>query len=197
VDKMLTTKGLKNFIGIFLLGGLISCAQTSEIELPGFSYLSKTIPLDVADVVVVTEAQPSQTKHDPLLEVSILQTLEDWAKKRFVAVGRKGKALITIKQAETLSGGLKRQEDIHVLLNSEKPDYFGAKVLVSVDIVDTEPYAKGQAEAFLERKVIIESDVKLAFRRRLWQQFSQTFMNAFDEQMLLNLETYLPKVLVK
>jgi hypothetical protein len=193
---MLTMK-LKNLFYIVLLGGLVSCAQVSEIELPGFSYLSKTISLDVADVVVVTDIKSSQDRHDPLLEVSILQTVEDWANKRFVAAGQKGKALITIKQAETLSSGLKKQEDIHVLLNSEKPDYFGAKVLVSVEIVDTEPYAKGQAEAFLERKVIIESDVKLAFRRRLWQQFSQTFMNAFDEQMILNLETYLPKVLIQ
>ncbi len=194
---MLTTKSLRNFLFIFLLGGLMGCAETSEIELPGFDYLSKTIPLDVADVVVVTEAQSSEAKRDPLLEVSILQTVEDWAKKRFVASGEKGKALITIKQAETLSSGLKRQEDIHVLLNSDKPDYFGAKVLVSIDIVDSDSYAKGQAEASLERKVIIESDVKLAFRRRLWQQFSQTFINAFDEQLLMNIETYLPKVLVK
>ncbi len=190
---------MQNFlkgISCLLLLGLIGCAQTSEIELPGFSYVSNTISLDVAEIQVVANAGAVE-KQDALLDVSIAQTLEDWAKSRFVATGSKGKAIITIKQSHTMSGGLKRKEDIHVLFNSDKPDYFGAKVLVSVEIAGTQSYAKGQAEAFLERKVEIASDVKLAFRRRLWQQFVQTFMNAFDEQMLLNLQTYLPKVLVK
>lgn len=190
---------MQNFfkgISYFLLVGLIGCAQTADIELPGFSYLSKAISLDVAEIQVVTDEEVTQKK-DPLLDVSISQALEDWAKSRFVATGSKGKAIVTIKKSQTMSSGLKKKENIHVLFNSDKPDYFGAKVLVSVEVIGTPSYTKGQAEAFLERKVEIASDVKLAFHRRLWQQFVQTFMNAFDEQMLLNLQTYLPKVLVK
>ena len=195
---MRTKEFLLRIIGCFIvLGALIGCGKTQEITLPGFSYLSDTIALDVADVVVVSTADPSQEVSNPLMPVSIRQTLEDWANKRFVAAGKKGKALITIKEVHTVSGGLKKAEDIHVLFNSDKPDYFGAKALVTIEVIGTESYSKGEAQAFLERRVEIESDVKLGFRRRLWQQFVQTFMNALDDQMMLNLATYLPKILVE
>ena len=187
--------GLKILASVFLLGSLLGCTKKACIDLPGFQYLEKQIPIDVADITVLNATDPSAEEPHPLLPGNIVQSLEDWAHRRFQTIGSKGKAVITIHDAHTFSARLKKPEDVHVLLNSEKPAYFGAKVFVTFEILGTKSYSKGSTEVKLERKVVVDSDVKLGFRSRLWQQFHQTFMNAFDDQVMLNLKTYLPKVL--
>lgn len=187
-------KGLQIFCTLFILVG---CANNGEINLPGFSYLDKKIPLNVAtiDIVDETTVEPKALSYQ-MVPSSMIPMLKEWAEKRFTAAGNQGKATIRFKEAQTIEEGLLDEKDIHVLLNSSPPAHFGASVHVVMDIKGTPAYSTGKTEATLMRKVEVASDIKLAFRGRLWQQFSQNFMNAFDDQMTLNIQTYLPQLLI-
>lgn len=192
---------MKNLIARIIVisvsfGVLIGCVKSTPISLPGFAYLNETISLDVSEIQVINKIPHKKTSKRALIPASIGDRLEDWAHKRFVAGGSKGKAVITIEKAGTFSRGLKRPEQVGALLNSEPPAYFGARGSVTIQVFDTPSYSKGNTDIFLKRKVEVDSDLTLVFRRRLWQEFMQNFMNAFDEQARLNLETYLPKVLM-
>ena len=156
---------------------LLGCAKDAQIDLPGFQYLNKQVPIDVADILVLNATDPGAEEGHPLLPGSIVQSLEDWAHKRFQTVGSRGKAVITIHDAHTFSANLIKPENVCVLLNSDKPAYFGTKAFVTIEIVDMK-LTRGKTDVKLDRKVQVDSDVKLGFRARLWQQFHQTFMNA-------------------
>ncbi|MBM3610699.1 MAG: hypothetical protein FJX18_04145 [Alphaproteobacteria bacterium] len=187
---------LRNFWFLAVLFMLVNCAKTMEINLPGFSYLDKKISLNVAaiDIIDETTTDPKTVSYQ-MVPSSMAPILKEWAEKRFTASGSRGKATIRFKEAQTIEEGLLDEKDIHVLLNSSAPAHFGANVHVVLEVQDTPTYSTGKTEATLLRKVEVASDIKLAFRGRLWQQFSQNFMNAFDEQMVLNIQTYLPQLL--
>lgn len=182
-------------IGLLLLA--VGCAQVSEISLPGFQYLSRKVSLDVAEVVVKVDFKAPQEKKGSLIPASLVNEMRTWGQTRFKAVGKKGRAVIRIKKAGTFQHGLKKADDIHVLLSSGGSDYFGAHVSVDVDVEDTPAYSTGGVTATLERKLDIDSGVKMAFRPRLWQQFVQNFMNSFDDQVLHQIKTHLPQLIAK
>ena len=176
---------------------VLGCSHVSEIDLPGFHYLSKKTSLDVADIVVVSDFKKPKKDKNRLIPASVIDRLEHWAQNRFVAAGAKGKAIITIHDAQTVQHGLKKPEDIHVLLNSDTPDSFGVKAAINIKILGSKPYSTGGTDVLLNRHLEIDSDIKLVFRRRLWRQFVQNFINAFDEQVMSNIKAYLPKLILK
>jgi hypothetical protein len=186
-----------NFLKVLFLGVLMSgCAKNLDVELPGFSYLDQQIALDVAEIEIVDETSvDAKSLYNKMVPSSMAPALKEWAERRFRSNGAQGKATIRIQTAKTFEQGLLDEKDIHVLLNSAPPAHFGAKVHVTIDVKGTPAYSRGTADAALERKIEVASDVKLAFRKRLWQQFSQNFMNTFDDQMVANIKTYLPHLL--
>ena len=72
----------------------------------------------MADITVLNATDPSTEEDHPLLPGNIVQSLEDWAHKRFKTVGTKGKAVTHLPH---IRAHLIKPENVRVLLNSDKP----------------------------------------------------------------------------
>ena len=153
--------------------------------------------MDVKEIIIVDQTKTPEEGKSHLIPKSMVPLLQEWAERRFVAAGDQGRAIINFKDATTFEQGLLEPKEVHTLLNSDQPAFFGARVFVTLNVEGTAVYPKGKTDVQLERTVKVSSDVKLGFPPRLWQQFSQTFMNAFDEQMIADLQTYLPHILMQ
>ena len=191
---MHSTNGLKKlFLGLLFL--VSACAQAPEIRLPGFHYLGKKVSLNVANIRVETQISGLNKTEKGLIPSSITDRLEHWAKNRFEARGSKGELVITLLDSKTFQDGLTAPEDIHVLFNSDGPEHFGVNALVRFEVKESSSYDQGETDVALKKTVTLRNDIKVAFKRRLWRQFVQNFMNSFDQQVMQNLKKYLPKLL--
>tara|TARA_R110002050_G_scaffold44262_2_gene105545 strand:- start:4545 stop:5186 length:642 start_codon:yes stop_codon:yes gene_type:complete len=185
---------LKRIIFSLLTVLLVSgCVQEAKVDMPGFNYMEKKIFLNVASIHVINEYKPQEKDLNKyMLPASIISELDHWLRNRFIAAGKKGTAVIRILNANVVENGLKDIKDTHETLTVGGPDRFGAEAQVVIDVRDLPEFSEGQAEVSLSRIVSIESDVKMSFRLQIWGAFVQNFMNALDDQFMMNIETYLP-----
>jgi hypothetical protein len=146
---------------------------------------------------VINEYRPKKKDlRKTMLPASIISELDHWLRNRFIAAGKQGIAIIRIKDAEVMEKGLHSLDNTHETFTSGQPDKFGVSANIVVEVQQAPDFAEGKAEVTLSRHISVESDVKMAFRLQIWAAFLQSFMNALDDQFILNVETYLPGIIV-
>lgn len=176
---------------------ITGCVKETKVEIPGYNYMEKKIFLDVAAIRVVNQYRAKEKNlNNTMLPASIISDLEHWLRNRFIAAGNQGVAIIRILEAPVTEKGLSEVAHTHEIFTTGQPDQFGAGAHVVIEVQNVPEFAEGKAEVSLSRTISVESDVKMAFRRQIWAGFIQNFMNALDEQFVMNIETYLPGLIV-
>ena len=179
-----------SLITIFFTAG---CVREAQVDMPGFNYMENKIFLDVRNIKVINRYQPERKDlAKAMLPASIIPELEHWIRNRFVAAGSKGVAVITILDAKVVEQGLSELDKTHETFTTGAPDKFGASAQIVMEVKNAKNFVEGRAEIDLNREMSIEIDVKMSFIRQLWAGFMQNFMNALEDQFIINIETYLP-----
>lgn len=176
---------------------MTGCVREAKVDMPGFNYMDKKIFLNIGAIQVVNEYRPEKKDlNKTMLPASIIPELEHWLRNRFIAAGDQGVAVIRIVDAGIVERGLSELDKTHETLTIGLPDKFGASAHVVIEVQNAKDFVEGKTEVDLSRSISVESDVKMAFRRQVWAGFIQNFMNALDDQFILNIETYLPGLTV-
>ncbi len=186
------------FFGVMLVA-LVKCEHLPESKenLADLVYFEETpVPLDVAEVLVIQDSPtlPSPGNSEGLFS-DIHPVIENWFAKSFVAKGKKGKAFIRIKNVKVIQDHIRSESQIYSLINTGGPSRYGADVAVSIEIMDTDAYKKGGSTTKMYREVIITSDINVSFHQSLWVNFMKKFMQAFQQQFVLDCKKNIPNVL--
>lgn len=191
---------LQTIVCLMFLGGVLtSCKHVpdSKVNLADAVYF-EDIPraLDVAEIMVVQNSKaPLPSEQSEKLFDDIHPVLENWFAKSFVAKGKKGKALICIKEVKITQDHIQSESQIHSLINTNGPSRYGADVTIAIEISGTDTYKKGESTTKMYREVIITSDINVSFHQSLWVNFVKKFMKAFDQQFILDIKKNIPLLL--
>jgi len=195
-------RGFQTIVSLFFGGMLLVLGGCQTIPEPKVN-LSEVVyfegnpyALDVAEVLVVQES-----KAFPVIENSanlfedIHPVLENWFAKSFIARGKKGKALIHIKNVNVTQQHILGASQIHSLLNTKGPSRYGANVIITIEVLDTDKYKKAESTTKIYREVTITSDINVSFHQSLWVTFVRKFMKELDRQLLLDIKKNMPQLL--
>jgi hypothetical protein len=181
---------------VMLLAGCTTIKP--QIDSPGMEYKQDNIKisLDVAEIQVVNAYEVSSNDSNTVLPSSVIEAIQDWAKKRFMAIGTKGTATIKIVNASVREQNLVKLENVHMLLNpEEKSMEYGVNLAVEISVQDTPAYQEGKVNVSLSRHVTVDSDVVLGFNPAIWDAFIDNLINSLDHQAQIDLKIYLPNLL--
>ncbi len=184
-------------LSLLIIFLMTSCVREAKVDMPGFNYMEKKIFLNIGSIQVVNQYRPEKKDlNKTMLPASIIPELEHWLGNRFIAAGNQGVAIIRIVDAGIIERGLCELGNTHETFTMGLPDEFGASAQVVIEVQNAPDFAEGKSEVSLNRSISVKSDVKMLFRRQVWAGFIQNFMNALDDQFVINIETYLPGLIV-
>lgn len=182
-------KGCKKWIrhGLFLsvLVGLAGCATTSVPPLQKMTFDQlEPFPLYVASYEIKNQTldmlgfAPDNVEQGFIASVS--QTVDDYLRHRFSAVGTNGKFLAVLKEATLTQKQIPSDNRIGAWMNVDNRDRYDLKVVVHMAVFGLENYEKRGVDVIANQMVTIPEHVTLAERETLQMQALDSLLDNLD-----------------
>lgn len=168
---------------------LVSAACETPIENRNFSEITfahlPPILLEVAEIEVNIAYQPPSKP--PNVEqdfpVSPIIVAERWVKDRLQAVGKSGRARVTIVEASVVEVSLKKSSGLKGLFTTDQSERYDARVALIVEAVDLNRQVSAQAQAEARRSRTVSEGITLAEREKIWFSLTESLMADFNGAM--------------
>jgi hypothetical protein len=175
---------------------LPACAAPPPVPLPDMTFTDRPrFLLEVAEVQVVDQYQPSfrlpNIEHQ--VPVPPARAVERWAKDRLVAVGRAGRAVVTIKDARVLESSLRVTPGVQGVFTRDQAARYEVIVEATVEIrpgsgVTT---ADAVATAKAERSRTVPEGISPNDLDRVHFELVEGALRDLDQQLDANIRRFL------
>ncbi len=167
-----------------LVLGLAGCetpVQPRAFPEITFAHLP-TIALDVARIDLVRRYRPPLTPPNVEHEAPVppMQAGARWVTDRLKAVGRSGRATVTIRQASIVERRLPRLGGLKGVFTTEQSERYDAVIEMTIEASDGRGLRVASATARAERSRTVPEDATLARREEIWFELVEALMRDFD-----------------
>lgn len=195
-------KKLSAFAMLFCAAMFVAaCANVPPPQrpVPVFDYAKyPQIKLDVASVQINEYIPTMQAGHvEHLMPMPLPQAASQWARTRFKAVGEKGTAFITVKEASVVEVGLNRSTGVRAVFTVDQAERYDAALIVEIRIEGREPEPNGNGIVKVERSQTIAENASLQARDKVWTDMEEKMMSDLDAATLNMISKRLSFVQVK
>lgn len=111
------------------------------------------------------------------------QALENWARRRLVAAGSGGRAVLTITDGRIVQSDLPEDKGTLSFFSSQRAHKFDGRLAARLSIENASGVRVGQVEAVATRYVSIGSGVTLNEREELLFQLVEQMVASLDQEM--------------
>lgn len=183
--------------GLLAAMAVMLAACTTPVQTPKFPEITFThqpaIPMNVARVEVVTryKAPFASPNVDHLFPVTPAAAVERWAKDRIKPVGASGVAQLVLHDASVTENSLAKDTSLRGRFTTQQTFRYDLKLDVSLEITDPATGQRGFAETKTNRSTTAPEDLSINDREKLWFDFAEESLRAFDSAMEANVRQYL------
>lgn len=177
-----------------------ACVDTPVIqEVKPLDYQSQTLhTLDIAEVLVVSDAAPSPISHGPTLEAAI----KEWATKRVKAAGVAGSFSLIIRKASVSASPLPTTRGFAGKFKREQGEVWNGQmeVLFSIDgAVDENGklLPSSQASVTAHASHTVPEEATEPEKQRIYSAILNSLMIQFNQQAETQLQTYFRQFFVE
>lgn len=178
-----------------------ACANVPPPQrpMPNFDYAKyPQVELNVASIQVVDYIPTMQAGYvEHLMPQPLPTAISTWARTRFKAVGTKGTAFITVKDATVIGIDLQRSSGIRGVFTVDQAERYDGRVIVEIRVEGREPEPNGSGLVKVERSQTISEDASLQARDRLWTDIEEKMVSDLDAATQRMMRNRLSFVLTK
>lgn len=126
----------------------------------------------------VPTMQQGHVEH--LMPQPLPAAVSEWARTRFKAVGTKGTAFITVKEAVLVGTDLNRSSGIKGIFTIDQAERFDGRVTVEMRVEGREPEPNGNGVVKVERGQTIAENASLQARDKMWTEMEEKMISDLD-----------------
>ncbi len=173
------------FFSFFLL--LAACAiDAPRPRIDDIRFTDKTpFRLNVARIDIVDDYRaPKRLPNvDHTFPIKPRQAARNWARDRLRAVGRTGRAVVTIVEASVIEKKLKRERGVTGLFKIEQSERYTGHVILRIELSTGDGRGRAQVTGKSRREQTVPEDITLNERYVFFNEFTQAMLSDLDREL--------------